>query len=52
MLILAKTTEGTEYFYNARSARAVSKKSAQTIRDIANENNYQLKPGENGIFTK
>lgn len=46
MLILAKTIEGKEYFYNARSARAVSKKSAQTIRDIANDNNYQLRPGE------
>lgn len=46
MLILAITNEGQEYIYSARSARAVSKKSARLICDIANENKYKLKPGQ------
>ena len=46
MLILAKTIEGKEYFYNARSARSLSKKSARLICDIVNEYKYKLQTGE------
>lgn len=45
MLILAITQSGKEFFYNAKSAHAVSKKSGEKIRDICNKCGYKLKPG-------
>ena len=37
MYILAQTTPGKEYFYDARTAHAVSKASAEKICDIVNK---------------
>lgn len=47
MKILAKTHKGSEFCYNARSARAVSERSAGKILEIVNKYNFQIKP-ENG----
>lgn len=40
MLVLAMSKKDKEYLYIARTARQVSKASAQKICDIANENNF------------
>lgn len=46
MLVVAKTTRGTEFIYNAKSAHAVPQKHAQRIADIANKHLFKLSPGE------
>ena len=46
MLIIAKTTRGTEYLYNAKSAHKVPQKHAQKIADIVNKYSFKLSPGE------
>lgn len=46
MLVLAKSIQGREYLYNPKSARAVSARSAETIKEIANHVRYLLKDGE------
>lgn len=48
MTIIAKTKIGKEYLYIPRTARKVSKKSAQIICDIVNKYKYLLdtKPDE------
>ena len=46
MKILAITTDGKEYMYNVKTARAVSDRSAARIAQIANENKYLLQPGQ------
>lgn len=46
MLVLAKSIEGQEFLYNARSARRVSARSADKIRDAVNEVRWNLKEGE------
>jgi len=44
--ILAISCAGKEFMYIASSARKVSEKSSSYIRQIVNENNYLLKPGQ------
>ena len=46
MTIIAKTRQGSEYLYSAKSAHAVSKASAEYIRDICNQYKYRLNDGE------
>ena len=46
MLILAKTHAGTEFMYNAKSAHAVSKRSAEKILEIINKNAFQIDPAK------
>lgn len=46
MTILAKSLEGKEFMYSARSAHKVSKASANLIRDNLNSIRYDLKDGE------
>lgn len=50
MKILAKTHKGSEFCYNARSARAVSERSAGKILEIVNKYNFQIKPENNEIW--
>ena len=40
MLVLAMSAKGHEYMYKASTAHKVSKRSAETIRDIANDCKY------------
>jgi len=42
MKILAKTTKGREFLYNARSARKVSARSAEQILKIVNDYKFQI----------
>lgn len=44
MKILAKTHKGAEFMYNARSAHAVSERSAEKILEIINAHNYRINP--------
>ena len=46
MKVIAKTRKGSEYCYNAASARKVSERSAQRILDIVNEMKWRLNDGE------
>ena len=46
MKVIAKAIKGQEFFYNARSARKVSERSAKVILDIVNEYRFQLKENE------
>lgn len=46
MLVLAISAKDHEYLYNARTAHAVSKASAEKIRDALNAAGYMLKPGQ------
>ena len=46
MFILAKSEKGKEFFYNAKSARKVSKASAKTICDALNKIGWNLKENE------
>lgn len=46
MLVIAKSVVGREFFYDASSAHAVSKRSANTIKDVLNERGWNLKPNE------
>lgn len=46
MLVLAISTKGHEFFYDARTAHKVSKAAAEKIRDICNEYKFRLKDGE------
>ena len=46
MTIIAKTRQGSEYLYSAKSAHKVSKASAEYIRDICNKYKYRLNDGE------
>ena len=47
MKILAKTHKGTEFVYSARSAHAVSERSAGKILEIINAHNYRINPEKN-----
>ena len=42
MKVLAKTIQGREFMYSARSARKVSARSAQYILDIVNQHGFLL----------
>ena len=42
MKILAKTVQGREYMYSARSARKVSARSAQYILNVVNKAGFLL----------
>ena len=44
--ILAKTTPGAEFVYNAKSAHRVNKAKADKIADLLNRAKYKLKDGE------
>lgn len=46
MKVLAKSVIGAEYLYNAKSAHAVSNRSADIIMRVLNQHKYQLKDGE------
>lgn len=46
MTIIAKTKPGAEFTYSVKSAHAVSKASAEYIRDICNQYKYRLREGE------
>ena len=46
MLVLAISTKGHEFFYDARTAHKVSKAAAEKIRDVCNEYKFRLKEGE------
>jgi hypothetical protein len=46
MLVLAKSIEGQEFLYSARSARRVSARSAEKIRDAINAARWNLNEGE------
>ena len=50
MIILAKTWPGKEYIYKTRSARKVSKKSADYILQVVNKYKFDL--GDNEIWCK
>lgn len=47
MKILAKTRIGAEFLYNARTAHAVSERSAKKILEIVNKHNFRLDPAKN-----
>ena len=47
MKIIAKTTVGHEFFYNPRTARKVSDRSADYICKVVNEYKFLLDTGRN-----
>lgn len=47
MKIIAKTIEGKEFFYNAKSARKVSERSANKICNIVNQYKFLLDTSKN-----
>lgn len=47
MKILAKTHKGAEFMYSARSAHAVSERSAAKILEIINAHNFRIDPAKN-----
>lgn len=46
MIVLAKSAEGAEYLYSAKSAHAVPKSSARKIMDALNDARYDLRDGQ------
>lgn len=46
MKIIAKSIKGQEFFYNARSARKVSDRSAEKILNVLNEMRWNLNDNE------
>ncbi len=46
MKIIAKSADGQEHLYNARSAHKVSARSGEKIAAILNEKRYRLGEGE------
>ena len=50
MLIIAKTVKGKEFMYSIKSARKVSKASAEKILAIVNAHKEILGANENEIF--
>jgi hypothetical protein len=46
MLVIAKAVKGKEFIYSAKSARQVSKRSANTICNICNQCKYQIANSE------
>jgi len=46
MIVLAKSAEGMEYLYSAKSAHAVPKSSARKIMDALNNAKYDLRDGQ------
>ena len=46
MIVLAKSAEGAEYMYSAKSAHAVPKSSARKIMDALNAEKWGLKDGQ------
>lgn len=46
MTILAISVQGKEYLYNPKTAHAVSKRSAETIKIILNTMSWRLKENE------
>ena len=50
MFIIAKAVKGAEYAYNPKSARKVSKKSANQICEIVNKYKFLLGTKDNEIW--
>lgn len=48
MLVLAQAQKGAEYFYNPKTAHAVSNASGEKIRDALNKAGYMFN-GKDGI---
>lgn len=50
MKVIAKTIQGREFIYNARTARKVSARSASVILEVVNHFKFQLDPEKNEIW--
>lgn len=50
MLVIAKSIKGKEFLYNPKSARKVSKASAEKICKIVNEYKFLLGSNENEVW--
>ena len=46
MMILAISVQGKEYLYSPKKAHTVSKRSAETIKEILNKMSWRLKENE------